>query len=321
MKAIALLTSGGDAPGMNACVRAVTRAALERGAQVWGVQDGFEGLITQRLERLTSRGVAGILHRGGTILGAGRCKEFFDPDTRLGCVDYLRRQGIEGLIVIGGDGSLRGVQALHDLGFSTVLIPGSIDNDVPGSDLCIGTDSAINTAVEAIDRLRETASAHHRAMIVEVMGHRSGYIALMAGLASGAEMVITPERPVELQQVFDEMRSVQDRGKRHFIIVVTEGARWRAEELSQLINEADNPYEARAAVLGYIQRGGFPTASDRILATRMGVAAVDALWEGSSGVLIGWRQGRIVVQPADQFDAPPPAMDTGLERVASIAAT
>ena len=321
MQAIALLTCGGDAPGMNACIRAATRAGIERGATVWGVQDGFDGLISPQMEPLTSRGVAGILHRGGTILGAGRCEEFFQAPVRLRCVEHLRAQGIEGLIVIGGDGSLRGAQELHRLGFPVVGVPGSIDNDVPGTELCIGTDTAINTAVEAIDRLRDTASAHHRAMIVEVMGRRSGYIALMASLATGAEMVVVPERPVELQEVFDEMQVGERRGKRHFILVIAEGARWSAAELCQLINEADNPYEARYTVLGYTQRGGSPTAADRILATQMGVAAVDALCEGQSGSLVAWQGGRVAVQSMDEAVAAPTAMNATLERVVAITAT
>lgn len=321
MRSIALLTSGGDAPGMNACIRAVARAAIQGGATVWGVQNGFEGLLSQRLEPLTSRGVAGILQRGGTVLGAGRCEEFFQEPARLRAVEYLRGKGVEGLIVIGGDGSMRAAQALHRLSFPVVVVPGTIDNDVAGTELCIGTDTAINTAVEAIDRLRDTASAHRRAMLVEVMGRKSGYIALMACLASGAEMVIVPERPVELRRIFDEMQEVERRGKRHFIIVIAEGARWSAPELCRLINEADNPYEARYTVLGYTQRGGSPTASDRILATKMGVAAVEALEEGRAGVLVGWQGGQIIVQSLDQIVVGPPGIDEALERIAAITAT
>ncbi len=321
MRNIALLTSGGDSPGMNACIRAAVRAALERGAQVWGVQDGYEGLVLQRMEPLTSRGVAGILQRGGTILGAGRCGEFMDAPVRQRCVDYLRKQGVDGLIVVGGDGSLQGVLELHRLGFPSVGVPGTIDNDVAGTDLCIGTDTAINTAVEAIDRLRDTASAHHRAMIVEVMGRHSGYIARMAALASGAEMVLAPEQPVEIGQVFDEMQEVERRGKRHFIVVVAEGSSMGGAELTRLINEADNPYKARYQVLGYIQRGGSPSASDRVLATRMGVAAVDALWEGRSGVLVAWRGDQMVLRPLEESDGASPPSEAGLDRALEITAT
>ena len=321
MRAIALLTSGGDSPGMNACLRAAVRAALERGTQVWGVQDGYDGLVLQRMEPLTSRGVAGILQRGGTILGAGRCEDFLDAPARQRCVEYLRKQGVDGLMVVGGDGSLRGVLELHRLGFPAVGVPGTIDNDVAGTDLCIGTDTAVNTAVEAIDRLRDTASAHHRAMVVEVMGRHSGYIARMAALASGAEMVLAPEHSVEIGQVFDEMQEVERRGKRHFIIVVAEGASMGVAELSQLINEADNPYEARYQVLGYIQRGGSPTAFDRVLATRMGVAAVDALWEGQSGVMVAWQGDRVVLRSLEETAGAPPPSETGLDRALEITAT
>nr|ABZ09340.1 putative phosphofructokinase [uncultured marine microorganism HF4000_APKG7H23] len=306
MQAIAVLTSGGDAPGMNACIRAVTRAALHRGATAWGVQDGFDGLVHQRMEPLTSRGVAGILQRGGSILGAGRCEEFFHDTVRRQCLAFLREQGVEGLVVIGGDGSLQAAQEIHKLGFPVITVPGTIDNDMPGTDRTIGAYTAVNTAMEAIDRLRDTASAHHRAMIVEVMGRNSGYIAVRSGLAAGAELIITPERPISLDEVFQEMEKVERLGKRHFVVVLAEGAQWDAAELTRLINTAENAYEARYTVLGYTQRGGSPTALDRILATRMGVAAVDALWEGMSDMLVCWREGQIVVLPVDRL---PPRSD------------
>ncbi len=321
MRTIAVLASGGDAPGMNACVRAVTRAALERDAVVWGVEDGFNGLVNQRMEQLTSRGVAGILQHGGCILGAGRCEAFFEAEAREQSVAFLRERGVDGLVVMGGDGSLRGAQEVHKLGFPVVTIPGTIDNDLPGTDRSIGAYTAVDIAMEAIDRLRDTASAHHRAMIVEVMGRHSGYIAVMSGLASGAEMILTPERPVGLQGVFQEMAAMQLRGKRHFIIVLSEGAPWSGSELAQLINEADNPYEARYTTLGYIQRGGSPAALDRILATRMGVAAVDALWEGKSGVLVAWQQSHIVVLPADQLPPRTDPWSEQLDRVHEVTTT
>ena len=321
MRSIALLTSGGDSPGMNACIRAATRAAIGRDTTVWGIQGGLDGLVNNQMEPLSSRGVAGILQRGGTILGAGRCEEFLEGEIRGRCVEGLRERGIEGIIVMGGDGSIQAVRELHRLGFPTVGVPCTIDNDVPGTARTIGTDTAINTAVEAIDRLRDTASAHHRAMIVEVMGRRSGYIALMAGLATGAEMMIVPGRPVELNDLFREMHAMEDHGKRHFIIVLAEGAKWRAAELTELINGADNPYEARYTVLGYIQRGGSPSAADRILASQMGVTAADALEDGLSGVLVAWQKGRIAIQPLDQELDPPVEMDPALERVMTVTAT
>jgi 6-phosphofructokinase 1 len=303
MQSIAVLASGGDAPGMNACIRTVVRTTLQRGALVWGVEDGFDGLVNHHMAPLTSRGVAGILQRGGSILGAGRCEAFLDPECQQRCVVYLREQGIEGVVVIGGDGSMAGGKQLHRWGMPAVIVPGTIDNDMPGTSLTIGADTAINTAMDAIDRIRDTASSHHRVMVVEVMGRHSGFIAVQSGLATGAEMIITPERLIKLDDVFNEMEAVWSRGKRHFIIVMAEGAQWGADELARLINDADNPYEARYTVLGYTQRGGSPSRLDRILATRMGVAAVDALLDGQSDVLVSWRRNGIEVVPAD-MEAP-----------------
>ncbi len=321
MKKIAVLASGGDAPGMNACIRAVTRTAVVRGVEVRGVWDGFSGLVDHRTEQLTSRGVAGILQRGGSVIGAGRSPEFFEAPCQDDCADYSRSEGIEGLIVIGGDGSLRGSVKLHELGIPTVAVPASIDNDVPGSEICIGVDTAVNTAVEAIDRLRETASAHRRAMIVEVMGRHSGYIAVMSGIATGAELIITPERPVELAEVFREMETVGQKGKRHFIIVLAEGAPWGAPELARLMGEAPNPFDARYTVLGYIQRGGSPSRFDRILATRMGVTAAEALLDGQSGVVVVWRHNRCEVLPVDGLPPRPDPWDDALDHVHRITAT
>jgi 6-phosphofructokinase 1 len=315
MEKIALIASGGDAPGMNAAIRAVTRTALVRDAEVWGAWDGFDGIVDHRLERLVSTSVAGIIARGGSIIGAGRSPRYFEPSVREDCIDHLRSQGIGGLVVIGGEGSLQGAFELHKLGFPTVAIPGTIDNDMPGTEITIGADTAINTAVDAIDRLRDTASSHRRAMLVEVMGRRSGYIAVMAGLATGAEMILTPERSIELEDVFTAMRDTLSQGKRHFIVIVAEGARWRAAELTELINDSPNPYEARYTVLGYIQRGGVPTRFDRILATRMGVAAADALLDGRSGVLATWRSNQVEVVPIDRLSPRKDPWENALDRV------
>ena len=299
--AVGVLCSGGDAPGMNACVRAVVRAALYRGVKVWGVYDGYNGLVRGEAEELDSAKVAGLLQRGGSILGSGRCLEFHDPDVRAQCVAYAREAGIGGLVVIGGDGSLAGAMELHRLGVPVVAVPATIDNDMPGTEITIGTDTAINTAVEAIDRLSDTASSHNRAIIVEVMGRHCGYLAVQSGIATGAEMIITPERPIELQSVFDEMTNAERRGKNRFMIVLAEGAQWHASELTRLINEADNPYDARFTILGYIQRGGAPSRFDRILATRMGVSAVEALLGGESGVLTAWSRNRVELIPGDDL--------------------
>ena len=323
MDKIAVLASGGDAPGMNAAIRAVTRTALARGADVWAVWDGYNGLVDQRLDQLTSRGVAGILQRGGSVIGAGRCERFLDATCRQECADYLRGEGIEGLVVIGGEGSLAGATKLHELGIPTVTVPGTIDNDMPGTEITIGADTAINTAVEAIDRLRDTAAAHQRAMIVEVMGRYSGYLAVMAGIATGAEMIITPERPPELEDVLAELHTNQTRGKRHFIIVLAEGARWSAPELSQLINDSRGPhgYDARYTVLGYTQRGGVPTRFDRILATRLGVAAAEALLDGGSGLMATWRNNGVELQSIDQLEPQSDPWSAALDHVHRITAT
>lgn len=321
MRSIAILASGGDAPGMNACIRAAARAALQHGLAVYGIDGGYQGLVEGKIAPLTSRGVAGIIARGGSVLGAGRSDAFLRHEVRVECVQFLRERGVDALIVIGGEGSLKGAHELHGLGLATVTVPGTIDNDMPGTEITIGADTAINTAVEAIDRLRDTASAHHRAMIVEVMGRHSGYIAVMAGIATGAEMILTPERPVELADVFHEMDAIGAMGKRHFIIVLAEGARWRAAELTALINDSPNPFEARYTVLGYIQRGGAPTRFDRILATRMGVAAVDALMEGHSDVLIAWRNNHVEARPAGDLEPHPSPWDAQLDRVHRITAT
>jgi 6-phosphofructokinase 1 len=237
------------------------------------------------------------------------------PKTRDQAVEQLRAAGIGGIVVIGGDGSLAGASELHKLGLPAVTIPGTIDNDMPGTEITIGADTAINTAMEAIDRLKDTAAAHRRAMLVEVMGRHSGYIAVMAGIATGAEMILTPERPVELEDILREMGETFLRNKRLFIIVVAEGARWRAAELTDLINASPNPYEARYTVLGYIQRGGMPTRFDRILATRMGVAATDALLDGGSGILATWRNNQVEMRSNGDLEPRKDPWEQSLARI------
>lgn len=300
---------------MNAAVRAVTRAAIARDVEVWGAWDGFDGIIDVRMERLTSRSVAGVISRGGCIIGAGRSARFMDPKVREKAVHDMRMAGFDGLVVIGGEGSLAGATELHKLGFPTVTLPGTIDNDMPSTEITIGADTAINTAVEAIDRLKDTAASHRRAMLVEVMGRHCGYIAVMAGLATGAEMILTPERDLSLEDVFVEMDATVERGKRHFIVVVAEGAKWRAAELTEMINGSNNGFEARYTVLGYIQRGGIPTRFDRILATRMGVAGADALLDGASGVLTTWRHNSVQLVPWDELTPRGSPWDDELYRV------
>lgn len=298
MKRMAVLTSGGDSPGMNAAIRAVVRVGMSLGAEVVGVRRGFAGLIAGEFLPLDARLVGGIIQRGGTVLGTARAPEFLDVDVQKKTIENMRDCGVEGLVVIGGNGSLAGAQALHELGFAAVGIPATIDNDVSGTDLAIGVDTAINTALEAVDRIKDTASSHNRAFIIEVMGRNSGYLALMTGMAAGAEMVIVPEVRVTFEDVLDELRQAYAHGKPHFIVIVAEGAALRASTLSDYIKQScargGEAFESRLTVLGHVQRGGSPSANDRILATQLGSNAAEVLYQGASGLMVGVHCGRVV---------------------------
>ena len=301
MRKIGVLTSGGDAPGMNACVRAVVRSALYRKVETIGILQGYAGLCNGCFQPLTSRSVGGIARWGGTILQTARCEEFKTPEGFQKALDNIRKAGIEGIVAIGGDGSLKGARELHQAGIPCVGVPGSIDNDLWGTDMSIGVDTATNTILEAIDKIKDTASAHQRAFIIEVMGRRSGYLALAAGVAGGAEMVIVPEKPVGLEDIIAEMTESHERGKPHFIMVVAEGATPTATEICECLNTVAGPkYEARLTVLGHVQRGGSPTAFDRLLATKLGAHAVELLLSGQSGVMAGIRSGQPVATPLDE---------------------
>jgi 6-phosphofructokinase 1 len=284
---VAVLTSGGDAPGMNAAVRAVARAAFARHWEAVGIQAGYRGLLEDRLQPLSNRMVGGILQRGGTVLGTARSTEFTTPEGQELAATRLEKAGVEGLVVIGGEGSLTGALRLQERGVKVVGIPATIDNDVFGTDTAIGVDTALNTALEAIDRIKDTASSHQRAHVVEVMGRRCGYLALMSAIAGGAEAVLLPEFEARPQEIMRAFRRAWEQGKPHFIVVAAEGAPLSAEEFHEYVNEAEGGVESRITVLGHVQRGGSPTAFDRILASRMGTAAVKALSEGESGVMIG----------------------------------
>lgn len=299
MKHIAILTSGGDAPGMNAAIRAVTRCALEQGWEVFGVRQGYAGLIDGHFEPLHARSVGGIIQQGGTILGSARSPEFKTEDGRLKALRELHQHNIEGLVVIGGNGSQTGALALAQLNFPVVGVASTIDNDLAGSDITIGVDTALNIALEAIDRLKITASSHQRAFLVEVMGRNCGYLALMAGIAGGAEVVVIPEVETTPEQVAQELRSAYERGKAHALAVVAEGARYNAEALAAYFREhqARIGFDLRATTLGHMQRGGAPTAYDRLLATRLGAGAVAALARGETGVLVGMIQSRVTTTP------------------------
>jgi 6-phosphofructokinase 1 len=287
MKRIAVMTSGGDSPGMNAAIRAVVRTALEENIEVYGVRQAYSGLLSGDMQLLTSVEVSGILQRGGTILQTARNEEFKTSMGQKRALRRLNEHQIEGLIVIGGNGSLTGALRLHEQGFPVVGIPGSIDNDIFGTDTAIGVDTALNTILDALDRLRDTASSHNRAFLIEVMGRNCGYLALMGGILGGAEIIITPERPFTKEEVAAALSDAYVRGKSHAIAVIAEGAPYTVTELERFLNEDPNVgFEIRLTILGHIQRGGSPTAFDRLLATRMGVKAVRTLVAGESGVMV-----------------------------------
>ena len=299
MQRIAVLTSGGDAPGMNAAIRAVTRSALARRWEVFGVQQGFAGLIADDLIPLDARAVGGIVQRGGTMLGSARSAAFRTPEGRQTALGHLSGRGIDGVVVIGGNGSQTGAAALHALGVPVVGVASTIDNDLVGSDITLGVDTALNIALEAIDRLKTTASSHRRAFLVEVMGRDCGYLALMAGLAGGAEAVVIPEIDTTPEEVARALRAGYQRGKTNGIAVVAEGARHDAEALVAYFrdNRAEIGFELRATTLGHVQRGGAPTAYDRLLGTRLGAGAVEALECGDTGVVVGMLAGRVGTTP------------------------
>ena len=291
MKRIAVMTSGGDAPGMNAAIRAVVRAALDKNVEVYGVRQAYLGLLTGDMELLTSREVSGILQRGGTILQTARNEEFKTPQGQKKALRRLNERGIEGVVVIGGDGSLRGALQLHKMGVPVVGVPASIDNDIWGTDTSIGVDTALNTILDAVDRLRDTATSHNRAFLIEVMGRNCGYLALMGGILGGAELVITPENGITMEEIAKSLEDAYVRGKTHAIAVIAEGASYKVTELSKFLQQNHIGFEIRLTILGHTQRGGSPTAFDRLLATRMGVEAVERLLGGESGVMVA-RTGR-----------------------------
>lgn len=295
MKRIGVLTSGGDAPGMNAAVRAVVRTALDEGVEVFGVRRGFAGLIDGDMKPLGARDVGGIIQQGGTVLSSARCPEFREPTHQAQAAANLKATGVSGLVVIGGDGSQAGALALENHGVAVAGIASTIDNDLYGADVALGVDSALNVALEAVDRLKVTAASHQRAFLVEVMGRHSGYLALSAGIAGGAEMVVLPEVETTPGDVAAAIKAAYARGKGHAIVVVCEGAAHNAKELVRYFDEHRKRlgYEVRATTLGHVQRGASPGAFDRLLGSRCGHAAVKHLLRGDSGVLIGLVGGKI----------------------------
>jgi 6-phosphofructokinase 1 len=285
--AIGVLTSGGDAPGMNAAIRAVVRSALHHGRRVVGVLNGYDGLVDGAYRPLGARDVGSILPNGGTMLYTRRSERFFEPRYQAEAAQRAAAAGIGTLVVIGGEGSIRGAQALVGHGVSVIAIPASIDNDVYGTDLSIGTDTALNTIVWAVDRLRDTASSHNRAFLVETMGRQCGYLAVVAGIVCGAELVLVPERPGSVADVLAAIKGAHDRGKSNAIIIVAEGATVGIGELMKAIEATDVGFTARVTRLGHIQRGGSPSAFDRLLASRMGAKAVEALVAGDANAMVG----------------------------------
>ena len=293
MKKIAVLTSGGDCSGMNACIRACVRFALHEGVDVVGIRKGYAGLLDRDFINLDSKSVSGILQRGGTILLTARCEEFKTDKGQQKAVEILKEEEIEGLIVIGGDGSLTGANVLHNMGVKVVGIPASIDNDIYGTDMSIGVDTSLNIITNAVDCIKDTASSHERAFIIEVMGRNCGYLALAAGIACGAEAVIIPEIPYNLDKIADLLYNRYRQGKTNSIVLVAEGAASAYEIQRKLKGKVG--YETRITVLGHYQRGGYTSVFDRILASRFGRIAVELLLNGKSGVMVGLWDG--VVQP------------------------
>jgi 6-phosphofructokinase 1 len=318
VKRVAVLTSGGDAPGMNAAVRAVARAALGRGWEVCGVRNGYAGLLAGAIAPLAARDVGGIVQRGGTFLGSARCLEFAQPAGRKQALANLAARGVEALVVVGGNGSQTGAASLAREGFAAVGVPSTIDNDLYGTDVSIGADTAINVTLEAIDRLRTTASSHHRAFVVETMGRDCGYIALMAGIAGGAEVIAIPEREIEAAEVAERLRAAYRRGKTHALVVVAEGAKHGVQGLLKLYGAQKDTigFELRLTRLGHVVRGGVPSAADRVLATRLGAAAVDGLAAGRSGVLLGMQNGVIAATPLAEIAGRTRPADAGLLELA-----
>jgi 6-phosphofructokinase 1 len=317
---LAVVTSGGDSPGMNAAIRAVVRRALFAEVEVLGVRRGFAGLVEGDAEPLAAGSVGDIIQRGGTFLRTARLEAWrTDPAVRERAIGHLRRLDVDGLVVIGGDGSMRGAHALSEQGWPTVGVPASIDNDVPGTDRAIGFDSAVNSVVQALDRIRDTASAHDRTFVIEVMGRRCGQIALAAGLAGGAESILVPEQRPDPDDVVERIRRGRARGKRHSLVVLAEGA-GRAFDVARMLEERTG-LETRVTVLGHVQRGGNPTAADRVLASRLGAAAAARLIEGRAGVMVGTRGDRVVETPLAEVAASPlPGVDPDALALAVILA-
>ncbi|MGE5107467.1 MAG: 6-phosphofructokinase [Sphingobacteriales bacterium] len=302
---IGVLTSGGDSPGMNACIRAVVRTGLYHGLEVFGIMRGYQGMIDDDIVPMHSRSVANIIQRGGTILKTARCKEFFEYEGRKKAYENLKKHGIDGLVIIGGDGSFRGAQKFsNEFDIPCIGLPGTIDKDIAGTDFTIGFDTAVNTAVECIDKIRDTADAHDRLFIIEVMGRDAGYIALHSGIATGAEHILIPERKTDIEDVLASLEEKERRKKLVNMIVVAEGDDFGgANEVAKAVKQRLPMAETRVAILGHIQRGGAPSCIDRLIASRMGYAAVEALIDETGKLhnnMIGILNNKIHYTPLDK---------------------
>ncbi len=322
MKRIAVLTSGGDAPGMNAAIRAVVRSGINKGWEAFGVGRGYLGLVEGEMGSLGVRDVSGVMRFGGTFLGSSRLSAFKEKPVRAKALKNLAAKRIDALVVIGGNGSQAGAKALSDNGFPTVGVASTIDNDLVGCDETIGVDTALNVALEAIDRLKTTASSHRRAFLVETMGRNCGYLALMAGIAGGAEVTVVPEFDTPPEVVERELRDAYDRGKSHAIAVVAEGAKYNAEKLVEYFKktEIETGFGLRATKLGYVQRGGVPTGWDRLLGTRLGAGAVELLSKGESGKLTGLVRGGITYTSYEDVIGKTKPLDPELIELARVLA-
>jgi 6-phosphofructokinase 1 len=298
---IGVMTSGGDSPGMNACIRAVVRTGLFHNLEVNGITRGYAGMIDNDIHKMDSRSVANIIQRGGTILKTARCNEFLTPEGRKKAYTNLKKHGINGLVIIGGDGSFKGAQIFsNEFDIPCIGIPGTIDKDIAGTDFTIGFDTAVNTAIEAIDKIRDTADAHDRLFIIEVMGRDAGYIALHSGIGTGAEHILIPERKTDVEAVIASLQEKEKRKKLVNLVVVAEGDDFGGgNDLAKLIKERIPGFDIRVAILGHIQRGGAPSSMDRLIASRMGFAAVECLIEGKHNVMVGIVNNKMHYTPLD----------------------
>ena len=317
---IGVFTSGGDAPGMNAAIRAVVRTGLYYKREMYGIYRGYQGMIEGEIMHLKSRSVSNIIHRGGTILKSARSTDFRTPEGRRKAFEKLQKRRIDALVAIGGDGTFTGAHVFHEeYGIPIIGIPGTIDNDLPGSDFTLGFDTATNTTIEAIDKIRDTASSHNRLFFIEVMGRDAGFIAVRAAMAAGAEAVLIPERETSIDELVDTLELGAKRNKTSSLVIVAEGGQaGGAIEIAKRVNERFDHYDARVTILGHLQRGGTPSCADRVLAGRLGVAAVEALLNGESDVMVGVINNKVAYTPLKKATELERDMDEEIFRIAKI---